>query len=471
MKSLVSFAFSLLLLSISASAPALAQKIDIDSVQVQLQGSNVKLSFSMNVPSGTIKGNYDLVYTPRIIQGQNQLTFPSIAFTGLRKQLSDARKSAMLEESALQNTKIQGSEGQISYEQELPYEQWLSQGPNQVIFDRSRESYTKRVALDRIVSDSTYTLHHPWSIWTPELTIPDTTTLTINDLLCARAAFFANRGQYAEALQTLTSLTASDENTTALKAIWQIAMDSTLRAFYFPIMHLSADSNRYVITLSKLEPTEQAPTTLSLYFGVKDTLLLDIHKEQLNAALQSSVQNHHAQPHITIVSAASPEGFPSLNSRLSQGRANQTISYISEWYAQHNMTLVDSLLSATSIGNDWENLTLLIQEDEDMPYRDESLTVIANTSERNRIHKLWGLKWGVPYTYLMKHIFPQLRTCHITIYPSKELDANGKTINQAIDLINEGAYVKALELLYPLQEDTRAEIPLSIAKVMNGISE
>ena len=104
-----------------------------------------------------------------------------------------------------------------------------------------------------------------------------------------------------------------------------------------------------------------------------------------------------------------------------------------------------------------------------MPYREEVLELLRTTPEAERGHALWGLKWGVPYTYLYKHTFPKLRgATMVSLLPGTAADEVGEIINRAIVLIQKGDYAAARDTLLPYTDDPRATFPFAIACAMSG---
>ena len=74
---------------------------------------------------------------------------------------------------------------------------------------------------------------------------------------------------------------------------------------------------------------------------------------------------------IQILGAASPEGTVYHNNRLSYKRANALFDYIDRY-----VELPDSMKVITPVGRDWRTLILMVEEDPDVPYKDETLAVL-----------------------------------------------------------------------------------------------
>lgn len=458
--------------TLSQAVPmASAQKIEVDSVKVESHGPAVGLSFHMDVPKGTIKQNYDLYYIPVLVSDNGELRFPAIAFSGSRKQLSNERKTVMGYTTSFNGPSTPGNEGNFLYDEEAPYIRWLSKTPSTLAFDLRRDGYRKSANLGRITLDEHFLLKHPWIIYTPPLDIPDTSAMTGKQLVYARASDYSNDGRYIEATQMLDSLVAQEARAAALTGVWRIAADSALRTTLFPKIGLGADGERYTLALdtSALTPAKTWDTvSVRLLFPVKDSTLNDKMKAELDQIVLAVEKEKERLPRINITGSASPEGFQSLNTKLAWGRAVAVQNYLLEQFALRGIQYPTELMTVTSVGSDWEGLYQLV-DTSDMPYREEVLELLRTTPEAERGHALWGLKWGVPYTYLYKHTFPKLRGATlVSLLPGTAADEVGGTINQAIALIYQGEYTQARDLLLPLTDDSRATFPLAIACAMSG---
>lgn len=115
--------------------------------------------------------------------------------------------------------------------------------------------------------------------------------------------------------------------------------------------------------------------------------------------------------HVSVIGGASPEGSVEINRRLSEKRAANIFKYLSEGIA-----LPDSITSFTFLGRDWKGLKQLVETDPDVPYRDETISLIEdimknhpNVAPNDNLQRLQQLRNGVPYRYMYTHLFPALR--------------------------------------------------------------
>lgn len=127
---------------------------------------------------------------------------------------------------------------------------------------------------------------------------------------------------------------------------------------------------------------------------------------------------------ILVVGGASPEGSVKLNKWLSEQRAGVLFDYLSRYGA-----LPDSLKTTDFLGRDWNGLIRLVQNDPKVPYKEETLTLLrkiasevrdgitANGDHLVRIQKLRG---GVPYSYMYRNLFPELRASRLYLWYKKD---------------------------------------------------
>ncbi len=122
---------------------------------------------------------------------------------------------------------------------------------------------------------------------------------------------------------------------------------------------------------------------------------------------------------ITVIGAASPEGSEAINRRLSERRAHRLFDYFSS-----SFSVPDTLLTFRFLGRDWAGLRSLVEGDADVPYRTEVLClldgILAEQSGDKRgagdpLLRLKRLKNGVPYRYMYRELFPELRASTLEV--------------------------------------------------------
>lgn len=117
---------------------------------------------------------------------------------------------------------------------------------------------------------------------------------------------------------------------------------------------------------------------------------------------------------VVVRSGTSPDGMSEANERLSARRADSL-----EAYVVRRTGLPSELIEKRSEGIAWGMLRYRVAQS-DMPYRDEILQILDRTpvwifDDRGRIidgrkKQLMDLRGGVPYKYMVREIFPDLRS-------------------------------------------------------------
>lgn len=135
---------------------------------------------------------------------------------------------------------------------------------------------------------------------------------------------------------------------------------------------------------------------------------------------ESKADSVYRLQRILAVGGASPEGSVELNLRLSEKRAQVLFDYLSR-YGE----LPDSLKSMRFLGRDWEGLIRLAANDAELPYKEETLellrTISREVDERRLIggdplYRLQRLRGGIPYAYMYRRIFPELRALSLYLF-------------------------------------------------------
>ncbi len=107
---------------------------------------------------------------------------------------------------------------------------------------------------------------------------------------------------------------------------------------------------------------------------------------------------------LDIIGYASPEGTLETNRRLSEGRAMALRNYLAGLY-----DFPKNQYHIQFGGENWDGLLAALATVE-MDHKAEVLDIITNIPiERGRETKLMQLHGGVPYRFMLKHIFPSLR--------------------------------------------------------------
>ncbi|MDH6535545.1 hypothetical protein M2101_002230 [Parabacteroides sp. PM5-20] len=128
---------------------------------------------------------------------------------------------------------------------------------------------------------------------------------------------------------------------------------------------------------------------------------------------------------IVITGKASPEGNWKNNQRLATERALALKNYIQQKYT----SIKDNQIVIFPGGEDWDGLLERVENDTDIPGREELLQLLRSDLNReNQKVRMQTINNGKTYAYLLTHILPYLRgNVSGTIYSKKEVIETIKT--------------------------------------------
>ena len=204
---------------------------------------------------------------------------------------------------------------------------------------------------------------------------------------------------------------------------------------------------------------------------------LDVLPDTVSAALDRMavlIAEHAAAggplPEIVVCGVSSPEGSSGRNGRLASERAAYVLSCLREACLRRGVSLADSLVRVEIRASDWSGLRALVEASDDMKYRRQTMELLDTTPAEKRMDALWGLKWGVPYTYVQRYLLPRLRSASIVVSGGGAAlgDDAGEAIAAAVRKIAAGDYAGALSLLEPWAGDPRAALPLAVSRALTG---
>lgn len=122
---------------------------------------------------------------------------------------------------------------------------------------------------------------------------------------------------------------------------------------------------------------------------------------------------------VKVHASASPEGTNQINTRLVNARAKA----IANWISKQVHTGIGYEIDFKGI--DWSLLLSLVEQREDVPYREEVLDIIKNTPENVKVNgvvvnqrqkKIEALHNGEAYRWLLANLYPELRYASVDTY-------------------------------------------------------
>lgn len=140
---------------------------------------------------------------------------------------------------------------------------------------------------------------------------------------------------------------------------------------------------------------------------------------------------------VVVNGYASPDGNSKGNLRLAKNRRKTIVNYIT------NKTGIDTTLIRPSQGDvAWDELRLMVEANPDVPSREKVLDILDNTPvvmldangrlKDSRKGRLMRLDGGKPYRWLLKHIFPQLRSVVASLFYTMPEASQEEVDSQAI---------------------------------------
>lgn len=150
------------------------------------------------------------------------------------------------------------------------------------------------------------------------------------------------------------------------------------------------------------------------------------NRVQIDALLKICRDTTNKLIRIEIKSYSCPLNGKTYNDKLTRRRSENVGKFM-----RSRTYMPKGLIMEYNSGIDWDGLRVLVEES-DMQYERAVLDIIDNVPEEtwvqnryktlvdSRNKQLMDLKWGRPYRYMMKHLFPQLRNSSIiTMYYRK----------------------------------------------------
>ena len=115
---------------------------------------------------------------------------------------------------------------------------------------------------------------------------------------------------------------------------------------------------------------------------------------------------------VVVIGSSSPDGRLKNNEKLAFQRAHALAAYI-----KNRLPVEDRQMEIISVGVDWRTLTELVAEVKDMPNQGEVLDVLRKGYfHAERLQRLKELNDGLPYRWMGKHLFSQLRQSQVVVF-------------------------------------------------------
>jgi hypothetical protein len=117
---------------------------------------------------------------------------------------------------------------------------------------------------------------------------------------------------------------------------------------------------------------------------------------------------------IVVTASSSPDGFLSKNEQLSAMRSRSVVQFLHDRFSQAKRVPI-RIHDAPIL---WDNVVWLSQSDSHLPYKEEVLSVLAdsNLSPLQKQSRLRTMRKGIPYEYIAHTYLPNLRYVLLRFY-------------------------------------------------------
>lgn len=170
---------------------------------------------------------------------------------------------------------------------------------------------------------------------------------------------------------------------------------------------------------------------------------------------------------IEVAGYASPEGGFAFNKWLGINRAKALINYIIEHRPQYELTEDDFVIRNGE--ENWPGLKRVLK-DSHMSERQTVIDIIdSDSSNDQKKLAIKSLDGGKVWKKMLDEIYPHLRSArYLAVYYDSTTDKAVDVINAANDLIEEGKYAEAYDMVKPYDDDMRAYNTVGVALMMQG---
>ncbi|WP_295939150.1 hypothetical protein [uncultured Alistipes sp.] len=364
--------------------------ITVTKPRIEKVDEVVKVEFTAASDKKSVKRNYSLMIAPSITDGTYTWSLPPLIVSGRGGRISlDRQILASGRDMIFDGATFARTGGTVHYSASVPYQEWMegatlnlealsvgccSASPlvSQVMADELKLQPTQTEYAEMIAGATTADSNRPADELHPEHPQSEVTPIEAEPLTTA--------SKLEESYTFIAP--ASDYKPIAPGELYVEDREGTIR-IQFPVGSFAVQRS--------YGDNEQSITDLMSSIRI----------------IENSVDSRVMK--VTVAGFSSPEGDYDLNDRLAWRRAVAMKEYI----------LSHSDLSADQIeiykgSVDWQGLRMLV-EASDMPWKQKVLDIIDDVpvwdARRNsgRHGELMRLEGGVPYRYMKKNYFPQLR--------------------------------------------------------------
>lgn len=363
---------SLIGLLFLASGQVHARKADIRIIDSHIYFADDSVHVQLVLKAIELSSNYRMDLTPAIRKGAEEVLLPVVRIAGNRNRRSQERRELLSRTAPADAPLAIQASDTLFYEATLPYEPWMNHASLHV--NNRLSGCCSSVMLSPVLVTGDLALVIPESEPNSEpedpVAIPDPVPVLSPTRLLAQEEGFVRPAEMYEA-DKQTANYYCDPN--------------ALRVFF-----------------------RQGCAEIDTAFKDNTATL-----NRLSRVLRVMTQD--SAVHITrlvIVGYASIEGTLQYNTYLAGKRANTLREYtIARGVPESNVEIIN-------MGEGWDELRDMVARQDNVPYREEILRIIDTVPVlKGREKQLMELRRGVPYRWMLEHLFPNQRNAgYVKIY-------------------------------------------------------
>lgn len=360
----------LILLLFLSSISTHARKADIRVIDSHIRLANDSVHVRLTLKALDLPPDYRMDLTPVIWKGAEQALLPSVRISGSRNRRSQERKKLFGSNAPKDAPLTVAASDTLFYKAALPYEPWMDHASLRI--DNRLSGCCSSLLLSPTLAATDLALAMP----APEPPVEEPAAmpapiiaLSPTEQLARTEGFIRRDNMYEADRQAANYFRDPD----------------ALRVF-FRQGRITIDT-AYMDNATTLERLDKALRVMTADTAIRITRLV-------------------------IVGYASIEGSLRRNTYLAGKRA----AVLREYTAVRGVPLPD--IETVNMGEGWDELRDLVATSGSVPCREKILHIIDTVPvSEGREKQLMDLNDGVPYRWMMKHLFPQQRNAgYIRLY-------------------------------------------------------
>lgn len=360
----------LILLLFQCSCLVHARKADIRVIDSQILLANDSVHVRLTLKALDLPSDYRMDLTPVIWSQAEQVLLPSVRISGNRNRRSQERKELFGSNAPKDVPLTVASSDTLFYEAALPYEPWMNHASLRIDNRLSGCCSSQLLSPTLAAADLALTLPSP----KPPVEVPIVAPATVKTL------------SSTEQLARTENFIRRDEMYETEKRAANFFRDPDALRIFFRQGRVAIDTT-YMDNAATLDRLDRA-----LHVMTADTA---IHITRL-----------------VVVGYASIEGTLRRNTYLAEKRA----TILQEYATARGVPKPN--IETVNMGEGWDELRDIVATSGNVPCQKEILRIIDTVPvSGGREKQLMDLRGGVPYSWMMKHLFPQQRNAgYIRIY-------------------------------------------------------